>query len=484
MYWSGIMAVARISVLSKDDIDKVHEKTLRILEDPGVMIRSERALKVLEQGGADVDMKGMRASIPEDLVKETVRSMPKTVKLCARNPKQDMTAPKTGYPYMATNGTAVYMTDIGTGERRTTTGRDLRDFMVLCDVMEPLDYVWPIVTAHDEPYRTHALSELAICLMNTTKHVQGEAVSAEEARGEVHAAAAIAGGLDALAKRPLFSVIQCPICPLEFEKGSVEAVMEFAKAGIPVVSMSMALCGLTSPVTLASTIAIVNAENLASFAISQMTKKGAPVVYSSESTSPNMMTGEIHYGAVEETIIAAAAAQMAKQYGAATMVGGFGAGLGGESPGIYLDPAELVFTTMTSMALTDFASGIGGLDQAKGASLEQVVIDCDLWEQVRELRKDVGFDDDRFALELVRTVGPGGNFLKNPHTARNLRKELFMPPKDKAAIYSMYRLNNDRKEAVSRARERVKSVLGTHRPDEVDGDAKKEIEKILDRHRP
>jgi trimethylamine--corrinoid protein Co-methyltransferase len=475
------MAVAQISILSKSDIELVHQKTLSILEDPGVRVLSERALNVLENCGAKIDRKGMRASIPEGLVKETLQKLPKTVKLCARNPKQDMQAPKVGPPYMATNGTAVYMTELDTGERKTTLGKDLKDFMVLSDAMDPLDYVWPIVTAHDAPDRTHALSELAISLLNTTKHVQGEAMSAEEARAEIEVAAAISGGKDALAKRPLFSVIQCPICPLEFEKGSIEALMEFASAGIPVVSMSMALTGLTSPVTLASTIAIVNAENLASFAISQMTKAGAPVVYSSESTSPNMKTGEIHYGAVEEALIAAAVAQMAKHYGASTMVGGFGAGMGGESPGIFFDPAELVFTSSTSLALTDFASGIGGLDQAKGASLEQIVIDCDLWENVRELRRDVPLDDIHFAIDLVRSVGPGGNFLKEIHTARNMRKELFIQSQEKSDNLALYRLNKDRREMVAKAKERVKKILSTHVPEQADEQTKKEIDRILSR---
>lgn len=476
------MAVAQISILSRQDIESVHQKTLEILESPGVMVRSEKALRVLEEGGARIDWKSMRASIPESLVKETVKRLPKTIKLCSRNPKQDMAAPKEGPPYMATNGTAVYVTDIATGARRTSTGKDLKDFMVLCDAMEPLDYVWPIVTAHDAPDATHALSELTIALTSTTKHVQGEAMSAEEARGEIEVGAAIAGGTDELAKRPLFSVIQCPICPLEFEKGSVEAVMEFAKAGIPVVSMSMALCGLTSPVTLAATTAIVNAENLASFAISQLTKPGAPVVYSSESTSPNMRTGEIHYGALEEILIAAAVAQMAKHYGAATMVGGFGVGLGGESPGIYLDPAELIFTSMTSMALTDFGSGIGGLDQAKGAALEQIVIDCDIWEQVREMRKEVAFDEAHFVTDMIKRVGPGGSFLKEVHTVRNMKKELFLPTPEKADIFGLYRLDKDKKGMVENARKRVKRTLATHEPEQVDSDVKAKIDRVLKKY--
>lgn len=476
------MAIAQIRILSRHDIVKVHETTLKMLEDPGVAVHSENALKLLEEGGATVDFDSMKARIPEGLVKEILKNLPKTMRFGARNPRQDMVYPHEGAPYMATNGTAVYMTDLHNGERRTTTGKDLADFMKVCDAMDALDYVWPIVTAHDAPDETHALSELAICLQNTTKHVQGEAMSAGEARAEIEVAAALAGGEDALAKRPLFSVIQCPICPLEFERGSIDATIEFAKAGIPVVSMSMALMGLTSPVSLASTIAIVNAENLASFAISQLAKKGSPVVYSSESTSPDMMTGEIHYGALEEILLASAASQMADSYGAASMVGGFGLGIGGEKPGIHLTPAELLFTALTSVTGTDFASGIGGLDQAKGSSLEQIVTDCDLWECVRELVKDVSMDDEHFALDLVKTVGPGGTYLRQLHTVKNMKKEMFIQSPDKARNTALYVLSKDWDEAVRSARVRVERILAEHKPEPIDSDTKKRIDKILAKH--
>lgn len=478
------MGVAQISVLSREEIESVHQRTLDLLMEPGVAVLSDKALTSLEEGGAKVDRRTMRARIPESLVDETLGALPKKITLASRDHRHDMVAPRRGAPFMATNGTAVYIRDLVTGERRRTTTKDLRDFMILCDAMDALDYVWPIVTAHDAPERTHAIDELAASLLNTTKHVQGEAMTAAEARAEIEIGSAIAGGSEALSKRPLFSVVQCPICPLEFEKGSVEATMEFARAGIPVVSMSMALCGLTSPVTLASTIAIVNAENIASFAISQMTKRGAPVIYSSESTAPNMTTGEIHYGAVEEMLLAAASAQMAQRYGAPSMVGGFCAGIAGEGPGINVDPSELVFGAMTALTGTDFASGVGGLDQAKGAALEQVVIDCDIWETIREMRRDVSIDEGHFLIDLIRSVGPGGSFLKEIHTARNLRKELFMPTSEKASVYARYRLGHDRKEAVEKAREKVKAVLSSHKPEQVDPDIAKQVKEILLRASP
>lgn len=477
------MATGQISILTKEEIDLVHENTLVLLSEPGIKVGSGDALRLLEDGGAQVDMGTMRARIPEELVRETVRRLPKEMVLGARDPKRSMRAPRVGPPFMATNGTAVYMTDLDTGERRPTQGKDLADFMTLFDALDSLDYVWPIVTAHDGPEHAHGLNELVISMKATTKHVQGEAMSREEAKDMVHAAALVAGSEDALAKSPLFSVIQCPICPLEFEKGSVEAVMEFAKAGIPVVSMSMALCGLTAPVTLASTITIVNAENLASFVVSQLAKPGAPVVYSSESSVINMKTGEIHYGSREEVLIAAAVGQMAKRYGALTMVGSFGVGLRGSKPGITVDPAELAFSAMTNMSLTDFSSGIGGLDQAKGASLEQVIIDADIWESIREVRSEVSFDSDHFVNDLVASVGPGGSFLGVPHTARNMRKELFLPTQEKARVFDSYRLSEDQSGIVANARERVRNILETHRTDPIDADVARRMDAVVERHR-
>ncbi len=473
------MSTCQISILSEDDIELIHDNTIYLLSETGIKVGSAKALEMLEHGGASVDRDIMTAYIEEHMVNDAVKSLPKEITLAARNPAQDMRAPRKESPYMATNGTAVYTRDIDTGEKRMTMGKDLMDFSVLSDAIDSIDYVWPIVTAHDGPEGGHGLNDFVISLKGTTKHFQGEAMSEREARDMVRVASAVVGGEDELARRPIFSVIQCPICPLEFEHGSVEATMEFARAGIPVVSMSMALCGLTSPVTIASTIAIVNAENLASFVISQLAKPGAPVVYSSESSIMNMRTGEIKYGAIEEVILAAAAGQMAKHYGAPSMVSGFGVGLYGQAPGISSSAAEIAFTGMTNLSMTDFASGIGGLDQAKGASLEQVVIDADIWESIRGIKRDVVFDDDHFAVDLIEEVGPGGNFLRSPHTLRNLRSELFVPSQEKSELFDIYRSTSDQKAVVEQARKRVKKILTEHKPEPLDEMAEKAIAGVM-----
>ena len=475
------MSICQISILSSDDVEQVHENTLYVLEETGVKVLSEKALDMLERGGAIVDRDISTAYLTEHMVNEAVKSMPKEISLCARNPAQDMRVPRAGMPYMAQTGTAVYMWDLETGEKRATMGKDLKDFTVLGDAIDSIDYLWPIVTAQDGPDRARGLNDLVISLRNSTKHFQGEGLSEKEAEDMVRVASLVVGGEDELAKRPIFSTIQCPICPLEFEKGSIEATMVFARAGIPVVSMSMALCGLTAPVTLASAITIINAENLASFVISQLAKPGAPVVYSSESSIINMRTGEIKYGSIEEVIMAAAAGQMAKSYGALTMVGSFG--LGGEEPGISASVAEMCMTALTNLSLTDFSSGLGGLDQAKGAALEQVVIDSDVWESIRGLRKDVSFDEDHFAVDLIEKVGPGGTFLSEPHTLRNMRKELFIPDSEKASLYDSYCFGVGNKDIVEQAKKRARRILAEHKPEPLDGDVNSAIDAVMSEYR-
>src|SRR4030042_6321784 len=117
---------------------------------------------------------------------------------------------------------------------------------------------------------------------------------------------------------------------------------------------------------------------------------------------------------------------------------------------------------MANAVMPDFASGIGGLDQAKGASLEQIVMDCDLWECARELRKDVKMDDAHFVLDLVRSVGPGGTFLKELHTAKNMKKELFIQTPEKVKNMLLYQMHRDRNEVLRSARERAGKILSTH----------------------
>ena len=424
------MAKSVMKFLDHHEEDLVHSQSIRILEELGVLIRSNSVLRMLANAGAVVDEKKMIAKIPENVVIDALKSSPKEFRLCARDPKKDVILPAEQYPYIATNGLATYMTDLETGKKRATTRKDLAMFAKLADSLDEVGFFWPEVTAADVPVNAHTVHELWVSLQNGTKHVQGDSISADDAKVQTRIGALVVGGENELRKRPILSVVCCPIAPLSFEKHAVEGQIEFAKAGIPVVSMSMSLSGMSAPITIAGTIVNANAENLASIVITQTASKGAPHIYSSDSTPMNLSTGAINYFANECPMIAAALTQMARRYGLPCMIGGWG--VEGDEPGIQKSFNELLTIALTVMNGTDCCSGMGGLESAKGASLEQMVIDAYLWSNFKPILRNITVSKEMIAFDIMRQVGQGGTFLTNPHTVK-YSKELHLPDKAKLA---------------------------------------------------
>lgn len=468
------MAVPRLVCLDKAEEELVHAQSLKCLGEIGVMVKSEPVLKMLERAGASVDHGTGIAKLPEALVMESVKSAPKSIKLGARDPKHEKEIPVESSPLLATTGLAVYMRDLETGEKRPTTSKDLAMFSRMADAMEGVDICWTTVTAHDAVQNALAPRSLWIALQNNTKHIHVVPATrgSEDARMQVALASLVAGGQDRLRKRPLFSVICCSIAPLSFEPHSAEAQVEFARAGIPVISMSMSLSGMSSPVTIAGTIANINAENLASLVISQCASKGAPFVYSTESAPIDMTTGVMDYTAYEVPALSAGAAQMAHRYGLPCMVASWGTET--KDPGMQVSISELVGTIVANFVGTDMASGAGSLDSAKGAALEQVVIDSYLWEDCKKFIRMFEVTEESIALDVVKAVGHGNTFLRHLHTARNFRKEIAFRDR----VRSQWQATLSTKMAPE-AREIAKKTLSEHRVAPLDEDVLDKGEDML-----
>jgi len=469
------MAIMRVSFLTKDEEDFVHASSIKSLETIGVLVRSESVAKMLADNGAEVDKKGV-AKIPESMVNEALQKAPKEFTLCARDPKNDLKIPVDGAPFVTTDGLTVFMYDLKTGRKRTTTKKDLADFAKLADALEGVDYIWPIVTAYDAPPENHIVHEQWTSLQNCTMHVQGDTCSADDAIQQIKLASLIVGGEKELKKRPIFSVVNCPIAPLSFEKGAVEAQVEFAKAGIPIVAMSMSLSGMSCPVTVAGTIINANTENLASLVITQFASPGAPHIFSSESSPIDMATGSMNYSAPEMPLINAAIGQMARRYDRPSMVGAWG--VGGEKPGVMCSLVEMVATALTVLNGTDLVTGVGGLDDAKGAALEQVVIDSYLWEEViGGFSRHLSIDEKTAALDVVKQVGHGNSFLTHPHTAKNFRKELFFFNEERSHWWE-----SPSDKMVPEAKEIAKKLLREHTVPEIDKSIVKEGDEFIKKY--
>ncbi|MDH4122851.1 MAG: trimethylamine methyltransferase family protein [Thermoplasmata archaeon] len=461
------MAVARLKFLDKNEEDLVHAQSLKCLNEIGVKIHSESVLKMLENAGANVNHKTQIAMIPEGLVNEAIKKAPKSFSIGARDPKYDIKLPASSYPYVSLGGVTAWIEDYETKKHREATRKDLADIVRLADDIKAVDAIWPLVTVRDVPPHAGFVNELWTCFQNTTKPIHGSAgsgtIGIPDAKIQIQLGALVAGGIEQLKKKPTFTVLSCIIAPQTFEKGAVEAQCEYAKAGVPVISMSMSLGGSTCPMTVAGTIVNANTENLASLVITQTAAPGAPHIYSSESTLVDVKTGYINYRAVETPLIYAACGQMAARYSLPKMTGILG--IDPPTSGNLAPFGESAAYLMTTMNGTDLCSGVGGLDADAGCSMEQVVIDAYLWEDYRMFMRQFEISEKTIALDVLREVGHGNTFLKHPHTAKNFRSQIYFRDK-KMEIYGKTMSTEMRENA----HEIVKKILSEHKVEPLDKD--------------
>jgi trimethylamine--corrinoid protein Co-methyltransferase len=469
------VAAARLRFLSSDEEELVHEKSLETLSDIGVLVRSKSVLSLLKDSGAFVDKKSQITHIPEAMVSDALKRAPNRFKLCARERTNDIEVPTTGAPHLTTDGLTLYMRDLETGEKRNATRNDFAQFAKLADALDSLDFFWPIVTISDVPSGSHNLHELWTSFQNCTLHVQGDCTDALDARKMIELGSLVAGGREELRRRPVFSCATNPISPLSFDKGAVEALVEFARAGVPILCHSMSMSGMSAPVTLAGTIVNLNAENLASIVISQCASSGAPHIYGSCSMPADLMTGAINLYAPEGMMISAAAGQMARRYGRPCMVANWG--MGGNGPGIQVSLSEAFAYALGVFSGSDLISGIGGFDHAKGCSMEQMVLDSILWDNFRAFLRDFTIDDKTTALDVMREVGHGNSFLSHAHTGRNFRKELHFWDRNNLALEATLS-----SEMLPQARKTAKKLLKDHDVPKLDREVVRRGDLILKEH--
>ncbi|HDP96213.1 MAG TPA: hypothetical protein ENN25_00760 [Euryarchaeota archaeon] len=471
------MAKGRIRFLNDDEKERIHGTSVRILEEIGVRILSDSVCDMLVQEGCGKSEKGGRILMPESVIESAVQSAPKTVRLSGRGEIEDIVIPS-GRIYSANGGEGVYIKNLLTGEQRPSTLDDIRDFMIMANEFPQIDFCWGMVGALDQPAHIKELIELKVGFQYTEKHVQGGSLEPQQAEEMIELASILTGSKEDLRKSPIFSAIECPISPLTFEKGLAESQVVFSRHGIPVVSMSASLAGLTSPVTIAGTLTQVNAENLASLVISQIASRNSPWIYSSDSVPADFKSGSIDYGAFESHLLRTGAAEMGAYYGFPTMT----AGLGIEETSLLLGTIQdgLPYMMIQTLVPTDLGSGFGGLNQAAGASFEQFVVDVWIWDVAREFARDFESDDEAISFETIRDASRDGTFINKPHTISRFKKE-FLATTQSDAKFSGRKVMEHRGNLLKRASEEVEAILKNDKKMVVSKDDARAMDTLMKR---
>jgi trimethylamine--corrinoid protein Co-methyltransferase len=413
--------------LDEERLQRIEDTSLKILEAIGLEFLSPEALDIWDRAGAHVDHAERRVRIPRDLLFEQVRLAPQTFEMQARNPAHNVViggrnmvcSPVYGPPFVH---------DLDRG-RRGATLADFHNFVKLAQASPMIHNAGgTLVEPEDADQDTRHLDMVYALIKYSDKTFMGSVTSAENARDSIELAAILGGGHEAIAERPMVMALINVNSPLRYDDRMVSALIEYARARQPVMVTSGLAAGTMSPVTLAGTIALQNAETLAGVALAQIVSPGAPALYCILTAPTDMLSGTPMYSTPESSVVQHINAQFARRYRLPFR------GAGGTTTSKIPDALAAYETMMGLWATFQAGANVvvhagGWLDSGLAAGYEKFVIDQEIVTLLDVLRRtQVPVDEESLAWEALVEVGPGGHFLGTEHTLRHFREAFYRSP--------------------------------------------------------
>jgi len=461
------MSLSLKAVLTHQDVERIHDHSLDLLERIGVVYNTPRALEFLEPLGCQVDYDRTWASLPREVVEWALGQAPRVVRLCARDPARDVILDGRR-PHHTTDSQGTQAIDLETGERHSSTAEDLRRGLLFADALDMVEIVNVMVAANDIPSHLRTIRHFALAFSQTSKHVRTGVLHAGQVPFIVEMAGAVtppAGDADGNGSfRPIFSVVDCTISPLMHDGPMTEACVELAKLGVPIMVYPMPLAGGTSPVTLAGTILLHNVEFLSGLTLFQAVNPGTPIIYGTGASQLDMHTGR-YGGSADGHGLRLGLRDLARLYNLPVNLGGL------SSASYKLDAQygyeATVAGLLAYLAGADEVYSVGLLGSAQILSLEKMVLDNHLARQIEIIARPVPMDEEHLQAELIERVGIGGHYLNQRETRAFTRREYVpaWPPAGKSMLEV--------------AHEEALDILYNHQPPLMPTGAEKKIEAIV-----
>lgn len=454
--------------LTGEDVRRIHEASVTVLERTGIKVEGEEVLEIFRQGGARVE--GSSVRIPRAMLEDALAKVPSRLVLRGREEKHDLVL-EGRRVYLGSGGAALTVLDLEAGEARPAALRDVADIARLVDALDNIHFYLRPVVAQDVSQDLLDTNTYYAALSNTTKHVMGSAYSVESARQVIELASLIAGSEERLCERPIISFITSwMISPLRFATETTRVLTEIVRHQIPVVLSSAPMAGSTAPATLAGTLVLINAEELAGLTFTQLVSPGAPVIYGAVPSTADMRTAAYLGGAVEFGMLNAAAAQLAQYYRVPLYNS---AGLTeSKVPDIQAGYEKGFSVAQVALAGANFVHHAAGmLESMRAVAYEQYVIDDDILGMAMRAVRGIEINEDTLAVEVIDQVGPGGHFLTSPHTIQHMRSEFFYPRISDRRSREAW----DSVGALERARQRAREILAAHQPMPISAEADGQI---------
>lgn len=447
--------------LTDEQVLAVHEASLEILDQIGLLVRNAKARQRFARHGCLVDDQTLNVRIPRAVVKEFLAVVPPKFKFYARDSRYDRLLPDDG-PLVATASSAPNIVDPITGRERRATSADIAAAAKLVMALPGIDVFSVSTLADDAPPGQFSLSRFYPALKNCAKPVRTSVIDPAEGEQILKLGALIAGSEAAYLERPFITFGHCAIVPpLTMDFDSTEMLMWFAERGLPHYGTVVPNAGLTAPLTLLGAIAQGNAEVLAQTILTQMSRPGTPMIYQTLPTVGDMRSGAYAPGAIETGLLLMGFAQMARYYN--LPAGGY-VGLTNAKTSDAQAGYERGMSSVAGLAggLNYFVMG-GLMDALMSLDLGQLVIDDEIAHMLKRLARGLEFSPANLAVDEIRAAGPGGMFIDKGETLARMKATAFLPQvadRDPRAKW----LERGALSAHDRAMQRVRDILVQDNP--------------------
>ena len=469
-----------LRVLSDDEKTQIHERTLKILANTGVQVKTKKGRKILKDAGADVDENTMIVRFPNKLVEESIRLAPKEFTLGARRPGWDLPMNE-GECTLLADGEGTSVIDRKTGKHRPSTYSDWLEATRLTDALDEIGVYWGMVEHNSEGDESisDSVNYWRHIFSNFSKHVQDGSHSAEHSAWLLEVLQIVFGDKKTIRQTHPFSFLLCPQSPLIIEEQHTDAYLALSGWDIPIAVMPMPLMGGTGPGNMLSMTILGNCEVLSTLCLVQAANPGTPFISAPALAMMNPRSGLYSAGAIENGLLGCAAIEMSRYY--ELPIEGTGGGTNTFAPGIQASYERVMNFLIPMLSWPDLMVGAGLLGGSMILSLEQMVIDAEVFRMSKQAHRGVLSEDGMWLDDVIQRVGPGGNFLGEKSTASSMRSGEWLIPRIGFHDTKQAWENAGKKDIMEETKEKVEHILSTHKPLPLGVDVKNELEKLYKR---
>ena len=463
-----------IRAVSDDELEAIHQASLRVLAETGIDFLDDTARRQLAEVGADVD--GDRVRFGPELVAHLISTAPAQFTLHGRDPTRDLVVGGDHIVYTSV-ASPPFVTGLGR-DRRNGNREDYRNLIKMSQVLNAVHTVagYPVepMDLHPSVRHLHATHDM---LTLSDKFPFVYSLSRQRNQDAIEMVR-IARGIDKATindETSIFSVINAST-PLRYDTVMLHGIQEMSAANQLIVITPFTLAGAMAPVTVAGALVLQNAEALAGIAYTQVVRPGAPVSYGGFTSNVDMRSGSPAFGTPEYWKACLVGGQLARRYGVPYRSSNVNASNSVDAQSAYESVIAIWGAVMGGVNL--LLHGAGWLEGGLLTSYEKMVIDADLLNMVTEMLRPLTVDDATLAVEAIAEVGPAGHFFGTPHTQERYTTEHFQP-----MISSWTNFENwdeaGRVEAHERAEKLAHQILAAHEEPPMPEERRAELDEFV-----